>query len=148
MEALAVQARRLDVVTERATVLTFPVRALVVVAVVARLLLLASNSVSFHSDEAVVALMARHILQGERPVFFYGQAYMGSLDAWLVAIGFALFGQTVIAIRIVQSALYLLVVTTGFMAAWKLSRNTLVASIAALTLAVPPVLVAVYTAMT
>jgi hypothetical protein len=35
----------------------------------------------FNSDEAIVGLMARHMLQGERPLFFYGQAYLGSLDA-------------------------------------------------------------------
>jgi len=46
----------------------------------------------FNADEAIVALMARHINQGNIPVFFYGQAYMGSLDPMLVAIGlFALF---------------------------------------------------------
>src|SRR5438128_2438006 len=68
---------------------------------------LAAGAVSFNSDEAIVALMARHILQGERPIFFYGQAYMGSLDAWLVAGSFSLFGQTILAIRLVQIALYL-----------------------------------------
>ena len=44
--------------------------------------LVMANVIPFNADEAVVALMARHILQGERPVFFYGQAYLGSLDAW------------------------------------------------------------------
>jgi hypothetical protein len=53
------------------------------------------NAVPFNADEAIVALMARHILQGERPIFFYGQAYMGSLDAYLVALGFLLFGQQI-----------------------------------------------------
>jgi hypothetical protein len=48
--------------------------------------------------------MARHILQGERPLFFYGQAYLGSLDAWLVAGAFAVLGQSAAAIRLVQSA--------------------------------------------
>lgn len=51
--------------------------------------------------------MARHILQGERPIFFYGQAYMGSLDAFLVAGGFILFGQSVWVIRLVQTILYM-----------------------------------------
>ena len=37
--------------------------------------------------------MARHILLGARPAFFYGQAYMGSLDAFLAAAAFAIFGQ-------------------------------------------------------
>ncbi|MCH8338083.1 MAG: hypothetical protein IH858_04430, partial [Chloroflexi bacterium] len=57
-----------------------------------KLMLLASDAFPFNSDEAVVGLMARHILDGAWPAFFYGQAYMGSLDATLVAIGFALFG--------------------------------------------------------
>jgi len=118
------------------------------VALIGRILLLATDSVSFHSDEAVVALMARHILQGERPVFFYGQAYMGSLDAWLVAIGFRLLGEGVGTIRVVQSVLYLFVVATGFAAAWVLSGRRLVALTTGLTLAVPPVVVALYTTAT
>jgi 4-amino-4-deoxy-L-arabinose transferase-like glycosyltransferase len=76
-------------------------------------LLLGMNAFSFNADEAVVGLMARHILQGERPIFFYGQAYMGSLDAFLVAGGFILFGQSVWVIRLVQTLLYLgLIITT------------------------------------
>ncbi len=76
-------------------------------------LLLAMNAFPFNADEAVVGLMARHILQGERPIFFYGQAYMGSLDAFLVAGGFMLFGQFVWVIRLVQTILYLgLIIST------------------------------------
>lgn len=118
------------------------------VALVARVLLLLSGSVSFHSDEAVVGLMARHILNGERPVFFYGQAYMGSVDAWLVAGGFALFGQSVLTIRVVQSLLYLGVVAASFWCAWLWSRQTAVALITGLLFAVPPVLIALYTTAT
>lgn len=118
------------------------------VALIGRVLVLATGAVSFHSDEAVVALMARHILEGERPVFFYGQAYMGSLDAWLVAVGFRLLGDTVGTIRIVQAVLYLGVVASSFYAAWRLSGRALVALVASLTLAVPPVMVTVYTAAT
>ncbi|MCK4814771.1 hypothetical protein KA005_03295, partial [bacterium] len=64
----------------------------VIVAVVFKIGLLLANVIPFNSDEAVVALMARHILQGSRPIFFYGQAYMGSLDAFLVAGVFKLIG--------------------------------------------------------
>jgi 4-amino-4-deoxy-L-arabinose transferase-like glycosyltransferase len=71
-----------------------------------KVILLGLNAVPFNADEAVVALMARHILQGERPIFFYGQAYMGSLDAFLVAGGFLVFGQQVWVIRWVQALLY------------------------------------------
>ena len=65
-----------------------------------------ADVIPFNSDEAIVALMARHILQGELPVFFYGQVYMGSLDAFMVAGGFALFGQHVWVIRLVQTILF------------------------------------------
>lgn len=122
--------------------------AVLAVSLLGRALLLASGAVSFHSDEAVVALMARHILHGERPVFFYGQAYMGSLDPWLVAFGFSLFGESVQTIRLVQSALYLGVVAASYGAAFVLSGRASVAVIAGLTLAVPNVLVALYTTAT
>jgi hypothetical protein len=46
------------------------------------------------------------------PTFFYGQAYMGSLDASLVAGAFALFGPQVLAIRLVQLVLYTATVLT------------------------------------
>lgn len=129
----------------------FPYRHLlliVLLAAAARALLLASGSVTFHADEAVVALMARHITQGARPVFFYGQAYMGSLDAWAVAFGFQLLGESVQTIRLVQGGLYLLVVATGYLAAWRLSRRPVVAAAAGLALAVPTVNVALYTSAT
>ncbi len=121
---------------------------IVAVALIGRVLLLASGAVSFHSDEAVVGLMARHILQGERPVFFYGQAYMGSLDAWLIAGGFALLGDTVLTIRIVEAILYLLIVITGYLVAWRVSGRLMVAAVAGLALALPTVLLTVYTTAT
>ncbi len=44
-------------------------------------------------DSAVVGCMAIRILRdGERPLFFYGQHYFGSLEAWLAAALFALAG--------------------------------------------------------
>jgi 4-amino-4-deoxy-L-arabinose transferase-like glycosyltransferase len=117
-------------------------------ALLSRLLLLASGAVSFHSDEAVVGLMARHILAGERPVFFYGQAYMGSLDAWLIAAGFALAGESVLTIRLVQSALYLGVVAVSFWLAWRLTGRAAAALACGALFAVPPVLLALYTTAT
>lgn len=101
--------------------------------------------VPFNADEAVVALMARHILMGERPVFFYGQAYMGSLDAFLVAAGFMLFGQQVWVIRLVQTLLYLGIVLTTFFLGKEAFHSDRVGVIAALLLAVPTVNVMLYT---
>ena len=104
--------------------------------------------IPFNADEAVVALMARHILMGERPVFFYGQAYMGSLDAFLAAGGFLIFGQQVWVLRLVQSILYLgTVLTTIFIGREGLGSLKL-GLLAGLFLAVPTVNVALYTTAT
>lgn len=107
--------------------------------------LLALEAFPFNADEAIVALMARHILQGARPTFFYGQAYMGSLDAALVSAGFALLGEKVVVIRLVQSLLYALTVAlTVFLAARVLgSRRAALA--AGLLIAIPTVNVTLYT---
>ncbi|HLB45536.1 MAG TPA: glycosyltransferase family 39 protein [Anaerolineales bacterium] len=117
-------------------------------AVVLKALLLALDAFPFNADEAVVALMARHILQGERPAFFYGQAYLGSTDAWLIAGAFLIFGQRVLAIRIVQAALYLGTIATTYLLGLKVFANRWVATASALLLAAPTVLVTLYTTAT
>jgi hypothetical protein len=108
-------------------------------------LLLAMDVFPFNSDEAVVALMARHILQGERPTFFYGQAYMGSLDAFLVSFGFAIFGQKVWVIRLVQTVLYLGIIITTVLIARGLFRSKQVGWLAAFLMVIPTVNVTLYT---
>ena len=62
---------------------------------------------NFDSDEAIVGLMARHILfRGQVPVYFYGQRYMGSLDSMLAALSMRFLGPTVIALRVPQLFLF------------------------------------------
>jgi hypothetical protein len=107
--------------------------------------LLLAGAIPFNSDEAVVALMARHILLGERPLFFYGQAYMGSLDAWLVAGAFRLVGESVLSVRIVQAAIYALYVVSVWLLARDLFSDHRAAPLAAGLAAVPTVLVTTYT---
>jgi 4-amino-4-deoxy-L-arabinose transferase-like glycosyltransferase len=106
--------------------------------------LLLTGSLPFNADEAIVALMARHITQGELPTFFYGQAYMGSFDAILVALGFRIFGEQVFVIRIIQSLLYLGTVFTTALLGHRLFHSKKVALIAGLLTAVPPVNVTLY----
>ncbi len=118
-------------------------------ALILRLIVLASGSVSFHSDEAIIGLMARHINQGlPIPTFFYGQPYMGSLDALLAALSFRLFGENVFSIRIVQSILYLLIVVTTVLLARQISGRRWIAVTAGLLVAVPPVVLTLYSTMT
>jgi hypothetical protein len=68
-------------------------------AVAARLPFLLSEKIPFDSDEAVQGLMARHILNGELPAFFWGQAYKGVPEAYVSAGAFALFGSTVTVLK-------------------------------------------------
>ena len=57
-----------------------------------RLDLLVATNFSVDSDEAIVGLMGKHILEGkEIPTFYYGQHYMGSLEP-LVSSALFYFG--------------------------------------------------------
>jgi 4-amino-4-deoxy-L-arabinose transferase-like glycosyltransferase len=107
--------------------------------------LVGMNLVPFNADEAVVALMARHILAGERPVFFYGQAYMGSLDAFLVAGGFIVFGQQVWVIRLIQGLLYLATIITTVWIGRTAFGSFKTGAMAGCLLAIPAVNVTLYT---
>jgi Dolichyl-phosphate-mannose-protein mannosyltransferase len=74
-----------------------------------------------NADEAVVGLMTRHILHGELPTFYWGQAYGGSQEAFLTAPFFAIAGSSWLALRlipIVLGALTCLVV-------WRVGRRTI-----------------------
>ncbi len=117
----------------------------IILAVLLKIWLLVAGSIPFNADEAIVALMARHILQGERPLFFYGQAYMGSLDAWLVAAGFVLFGAHVWVIRAVQVVLYVLIMASTAWLGSLVFRSWKPGVIAAWLLAIPTVNVTLYT---
>jgi 4-amino-4-deoxy-L-arabinose transferase-like glycosyltransferase len=111
-------------------------------------LLLAADAIPFNSDEAMVGLAARHILQGERPVFFYGQAYLGSLDSWLIAFAFAIFGDTVESIRLVQIVLYAGTMITAYLMARRVLDDEWAARATALLYAIPIPLVTTYTTAT
>jgi hypothetical protein len=50
-------------------------------------------------DEALVGIQAEHILHGELPIYFYGQPYLGSLEAYFIALLFAIAGPSVWVLR-------------------------------------------------
>jgi 4-amino-4-deoxy-L-arabinose transferase-like glycosyltransferase len=119
---------------------------LIVLLIAAVVRLLVAGSVTFHSDEAIVGLMARHINAGQPiPTFFYGQPYMGSLDPVLVAGAFRLFGESVTAIRIVQFLLYIAYLVLSMVLAHRLFRDPVITAISGLLIAVPSVLITLYT---
>ena len=68
-------------------------------AALGRLVLAAHGWPDFDSDESIVGLMTDDILRhGAHPVFFYGQNYMGALQAYLAVPFFLLLGATPFAL--------------------------------------------------
>lgn len=64
-----------------------------------------------NSDEATMGLAALHISRGQEfPVWFYGQSYMGTLEAWLAAPLFAVAGPSTFVLRLPTLAMYALFV--------------------------------------
>jgi len=54
------------------------------------------------ADEGIVGLMGKHILERHTtPIFFYGQSYLGALEAYCAAAMFAVFGVSLTALRAV-----------------------------------------------
>ncbi|MET8358299.1 hypothetical protein [Micromonospora sp. NPDC005171] len=84
-----------------------------------RLWLLVQAAPSTNSDEATMGLAALHIARGEDfPVWFYGQQYMGTLEAYLAAPVFALAGgPSLLGLRLPTLALYALFL----LLAWRLT---------------------------
>lgn len=94
-------------------------------------------------DEAVNGLMGRHVLRGEFPIFYWGQDYAGTVEAFLVAVPFALLGSSVLTLRLVPLAFSLLSVVL----ASRLAREAYdvpTGRLAMLYAAVPPLTVLYY----
>ncbi|MGI5835720.1 MAG: hypothetical protein ACOX87_04400 [Chloroflexota bacterium] len=108
-----------------------------------RLFLLSGPQTELEADEAIVGLMARHILQGERPIFYWMQPYMGSLEAYLVAGVFALAGSSTFALKSVPLAFALLFVALVFVTGFRIG-GLKVAIASGLYIAVPPAFLALW----
>lgn len=52
-------------------------------------------------DTATTGVMALNILKGEKPLFFYGQKYMGAIEAYTAAVFFAIFGVSELVLSMV-----------------------------------------------
>jgi len=67
----------------------------------------------FDSDQAVFALMAKHIIEGRAfPVFMYGQTYLLALDSYMSVPFFLAFGPTVAAMRLALMTMNGVIATT------------------------------------
>ena len=117
------------------------------VALLIRIWLTVRTHGTLDGDEALLGIQAEHILQGERPIYFYGIPYFGSMEAYIAAFLFSIFGPSVAVLRAETTAFGLLLVSTtwwlaGLLAqAAKLPRyaKQVFIVIAALVAALPPV---------
>lgn len=92
---------------------------------------------SLDSDMALTGLMAMHILRGELPVFFWGQPYCGSIEAFLAAPIFAVLGPSERALMLAPLSVSLVFVWLCYLAARDMWGRR--AGLAAMLLAaVPP----------
>src|ERR1700741_3714106 len=59
------------------------------------------EQLAFDSDQAIVGLMAKHLVEGRAfPLFFYGQTYLLGVEAWTAAPFFALAGAGITTLRL------------------------------------------------
>ncbi len=86
------------------------------IAIVARWPFVSAGETLLHSDEAIVGLMAQDIAAGERfPIYFYGQRYMGALEAYTVAAFSTVFDSPINALRFAPAFYLALLVFTQYL---------------------------------
>ena len=74
---------------------------IIVFATLLRIYAIAQGWPATNSDEATMALEARHIaFLGEHPIFLYGQNYMGTIEAYLGALLMHIFSSPLFSIRL------------------------------------------------
>ena len=94
----------------------------VAVAVILRVVIFAHPNLGMlDSDEAVTGLMAKEALRGKFAVFYWGQAYGGTLEVLLIAPLFAIFGDRTILLRLVPVLLCILCAVL----LWRIGRRTI-----------------------
>jgi hypothetical protein len=105
---------------------------IIVVATLLRIVLIAQGWPHSNADEDTMGVMGIHIAyKGEHPLFFYGQHYMGALEAYVSAAFFRLFGTSVFSLRlgpVLMFALFLanMYLLTSLLYTKKLALITLV----------------------
>src|SRR5258707_3819388 len=115
-------------------------------AILSRVWIIVHTNGVMAGDELEVGLQAEHILRGELPLYYFGQAYLGSLDAYVGALIFRFTGPAVWAMRLEMIPMSLLLVYLTWRFAAVLAETghlsarlkTTFMTIAALVAAFPP----------
>jgi hypothetical protein len=115
------------------------VAALILCGAGARLALVLAGWPHTNSEEGSMGLEALHIaLRGARPIYYYGQNYMGVGEAYLGALAFLAFGPSVVALRLGLIALYAgLMLGVAWLARLLYSRRVALVALAVLIAGTP-----------
>lgn len=109
--------------------------------VAARLPFLLLGERFFDSDQAVEGLMARHVWNGEFPVFLWGQSYKGVPEVYLTALVFRLAGSSVVALKATTLGLFAAYVCVNFVLIERLLSVRIAALTSLFLIVGPPTLV-------
>jgi hypothetical protein len=88
-------------------------------------------------DEATTGLMGLAVLRGHFPVYFFGQPFMGALDAYLAAPIYLVLGTSYATLKLLPVLLSIVWIALATRLAWELA-GTRAAWWTALLLVVPP----------
>jgi hypothetical protein len=115
--------------------------AVVLVGLAFRLDFMKATGFTIDGDEAIVGLMGLDILDGRGiPVFYYGQHYMGSLEAIMASGLFAIFGASPFTLQLVPLVWSLALIVVAYILGILMSSRRAGLIAAALTAVAPPAL--------
>ena len=90
--------------------------AIITFALLLRILLVSLGWPPTNSDEGTMGIMALHIAyHGEHPVLYYGQNYMGAIEAYLGALFFHLLGASLFTLRLGTLLLFSLFLASTYL---------------------------------
>ena len=113
--------------------------AVVVLALTLKVVLLLTSQRAVDGDEAIVGLMALHAMQGQHPLFLYGQAYDAGAGvlAHLAAGMFAVGGVSAIMLKLTALLIWIALVAVAVLALRGIASAAAAAWVAVLLLACP-----------
>jgi hypothetical protein len=108
-----------------------------------RVLLAALKWPLLNSDEGTIGIMALHIAyRGEHPIFYYGQNYMGPLEAYIGAGLFQVFSSSIFTLRVGIILFYVLFMVAMYSLTSALyTKRLALASLVLLSLGSIPILI-------
>ncbi len=88
-------------------------------------------------DTSTVGIMGMHILDGDRPLFYYGQNYMGALEGYCTALIFKIFGASITTLTLTPTFFAMGWAAAMYLVFRRIFNSRLAGLAAALCVAIP-----------